>query len=177
MRRPIEQIAIGILAVATLVACGGPNVEATQTRATEVAQLATVIASTATPIPTQPTPTTTAAPTQTPAPVPATAITPDYAVGHAQYFAQVSRVVVREPLLLDVTGDRVPEYLYESYGQGCGSCRLSWVTIFSGAAVIFEHDNYLEPKFEVSSVGVGFTLTEKKLLPGESFGNPSDRVV
>ncbi len=196
------------VAAAALAACGQSNIQATQTRAAELSQLATftaptaaptatntpqpptatsvpptaTLAATATTTPQPPTPTSlpptpmpTAIPTVTPFPPTPTPV-PDYTAAHARYFEQKSRRAGLN-LVVDVTGDGAPEHLYTSYGLGCSSCRLMWVTVFSGPTVLFDDNDYFEPTLEASPDHSGFRIREKAALPGEHLGSTGERMV
>lgn len=191
MRRgPAFPLFLLIAIVIVLSACGPaqPNIEATQTRAVEVAQLATVMAPTAalvastvqppmatlapsgTPVPpaVTPTPIATATPLQ-----PTSTPEPDYAALHAQYFAQQQRTVTVIPIVVDVTGDYVPEYLYvttEPGGCNKGGGGLVYcyemVTVFSNATAIFDSANGEPRRFREGVLalplasGTGFQVVE-----------------
>ena len=198
MRRGYRWLALGVLAC-LVAGCGQVNTQAVQTQAagrlqlptvtlppaatnTSQATIATAASPTVTPLPTvtlpPPTPTALVS-TATPVPLTLTTTPTDtslYTTAHAQYFTQKSRGGAGQPLLLDVTGDGIPEYLYATYNLGCGSCRLNWVTVFSGPTVIFDDDDYFEPVVEALAGGNGFIITEKKVLVGESNSNPSGRI-
>lgn len=215
MRHWQRFVLLVVLATLTLSACGQgtpastpgatvtqgqPRLEPTQTRAAELAQLATLTAPTATsvatstPVP----PTATLVPPATPLPATATAIPPtatppamptatpstptptlaplsNDSSAHAQFFTRKGRQYGRQPLTMDVTGDGVPEYIYGSWD--CVSCGIRFVTVFSGPHEIFDDDEYLLPTVEALPDHQGFIITEKVVLPGESVDTASGRIL
>lgn len=100
--------------------------------------------------------------------------TPDYSTAHAQFFKEKLRQY-GQPLVVDVTGEGVPEHIYAS--ADCASCSVRFITVFSGPNSIFDDDGYLLPVVEVLPDHTGFAITEKVVLQGETIDTASGRIV
>lgn len=94
---------------------------------------------------------------------------PTFPAAHAPHFAMRD---VYNRLAYDVTGDGATEALYLSFSQGCGSCGVSLLTIFSGDTLLFEQQ-FARPSLAILPAGDGFRVKEPVPLAGEPQCCPS----